>query len=148
VVASLWLGSFVLASCGSKGPADTLVPVVRELGEPGVPTADRTQLLYAVVDTPTRRAIDARAADLSARLGRPIDPAEAIQFRGFGPDVRVAAIEVEPVDETTARLKVSLSRIESKPGELMLDPLLFDAVREDGAWKLSLPSLAAEVARP
>lgn len=141
-VVSVCLG---LVGCGSKGPVDTLGPTLRLLGEPGGPTVPRTRVLYEALDAATRAAVDRRAAALGERLGRAVDPDEVIQFRGFEANVRVTAIEAEPVDAEHARLKVSLARV-GGPGEgLMPDPVTFDAVLEDGAWKLSMPQLAAEV---
>ncbi|MCC6621002.1 MAG: hypothetical protein IT385_07090 [Deltaproteobacteria bacterium] len=137
-----------LAACGSKGPADTLGPTLRLLGEPGGPTVPRTRVLYEALDAASRQAVDRRAAALSDKLGRPVDVDEAIQYRGFDPTVRVSTIEVEPIDAEHARLKVSLARVGGGAEGLMPDPVTFDAVLEDGAWKLSMPQLAAEVVEP
>jgi len=148
-IRSLVLAAALSASaCGAKGAEDTLGPTLRYLGEPGGPTVTRTRTLYEALDGATRAAVDARATALGARLGRAVDVDEVIQFRGFDPSVRVSAVEVEPVDATRARLKVALARIDAKADGLMPDPVTFDAVLEDGVWRLSLPQLAAEVQSP
>ena len=134
-------------ACGSPGPAEVLGPVLKRLGEPGS-TAALSRDLYEVLDTRARSVLDQRAAAMTKALGRPVLAWEVMQYRGMDPAFRVSGVELEKASENAATLKVTLTRVGGSNEGLMADPVRFEAVREDGAWKLSVPSIAEEVAKP
>jgi len=111
----------------------------------GAPSVPATAILYGALDAAGQAAIDARAAALSAELGRKVQPFEAIQFRGFAPNARIDEVESTMTGDNTATLHVTFVNVSDAGNAPMPEPLDLAAVREDGHWKLSLPELSAHV---
>lgn len=141
------------AGCGGRGPEVDLMQVFEALGDPTEPVADLSMALLRVLDTPSRQAIETRAAKLGAEAGVAVDAARVLQTRGLIGHRRVARFEVEATSEDTAKVIVELAPLAPAPAEGTAEhgstgeTLELDARMEDGAWKVNLTDLASLVGR-
>ena len=132
----------VSACAGSRADED-LRQAFEALSRPLTAPAQLGPELVTMLDAEGRKALEARAAALSKKLGVAIKPAEAFQVLGLPDGLRVAKFEVLDEQGDRASGRVTLAAVDrgSDDRRVMVDPLDFELRREDGIWRIHLAAL-------
>ncbi len=106
------------------------------LSEPATSPALWTPALLALLDAPTRQAIDRRVDDVSRALGVEIRADELLRVDGLDPSSRFTQLDLQSSDG----VKVSFGRAGTAEG-VMPEPVVWKVVAEGQGLKLSLGEL-------
>lgn len=137
----------LLTACRDAGPEEVARDFVRSLvAYAGAPAPEDLEQAFELLDRPTREALVTRAKGATGTVGAPLAPWELLRFDGFVRGDRLVRVEQVGGDGDRARVVVATAwAVPPGAGGPAEAPEAHEVVlvREDGAWRVSLPSIAA-----